>query len=107
MNEDAVRRQVFQDFGERTTTFKLTQDTEPILDQNKHFRTVEQRADWGRHVASIPTVLIAKWLHELWGSGATHVTFASLEFQQFLKKKLDDPEYQYLRTDRPPSAYRR
>lgn len=75
------------------------QDVEPILERNKELRTMEQRSDWGRHIASIPNVIITKWLNEAWASGNADLRFGSKEFDELVAKKLRDPDYAYLRTD--------
>jgi hypothetical protein len=41
-----------------------TQDVEPILARNARLRREPQRRDWARHVASIPNVILVKWLNE-------------------------------------------
>ena len=40
------------------------QDVEPILERNKVLRSLRQKGDWGRHVATIPNVILVKWLNE-------------------------------------------
>jgi hypothetical protein len=77
------------------------QDVEPILEWNKDARRVEQRGDWGRHVARIPNVICVKWLDEERARGNTSLRLFTPEFDQIVQKKLDDPEWAYLRTDRP------
>jgi hypothetical protein len=81
-------------------TIEHVQDVEPILDWNKEARTQEQRSDWGRHIARIPNVLYVKWLDEEWASG-NKVRMYTPEFDAIVHKKLYDPEYAYLRVDRP------
>lgn len=75
------------------------QDVEPILEQNKVLRAMEQKSDWGRHIASIPNVIITKWLNEAWSSGNTQLRPFTKEFDGIVAKKLRDPEWAYLRTD--------
>lgn len=77
------------------------QDVEPILEHNKMLRTEEQRSDWGRHVASIPNVVYVKWLDEAHASGRTDLRMFTPEFDEIVQKKLEDPEWAYLRTDKP------
>lgn len=71
-----------------------TQDVESILEDNK-----ARHADWGhrragdlKHVAQIPLVLAAKWLDE------EGVNILQPGNEDFLRCKLNDPEYAYLRT---------
>ena len=77
------------------------QDVEPILERNKMLRGEEQKSDWGRHVASIPNVIYVKWLDEEHARGNTSLRMFTPEFDLIVQKKLQDPEWAYLRTDRP------
>lgn len=77
------------------------QDVEPILDWNKEARRDEQKSDWGRHVARIPNVMLVKWLDEEYARGNAHLRPFTEEFDRIVQRKLDDPEYAYLRTDKP------
>lgn len=77
------------------------QDVEPILERNKMLRGEEQRSDWGRHVASIPNVIYVKWLDEEHARGNTSLRMFTPEFDLIVQKKLQDPEWAYLRTDKP------
>jgi hypothetical protein len=80
---------------------KHTQDVEPILERNKLLRSEHQNSDWGRHVAEIPNVIYVKWLDEEHARGNTNLRLFTAEFDEIVKKKLQDPEWFYLRTDRP------
>ena len=77
------------------------QDVEPILEWNKEARRDEQRSDWGRHVARIPNVIYVKWLDEQHAKGNTSLRMFTPEFDEIVQKKLQDPEWAYLRTDMP------
>jgi hypothetical protein len=77
------------------------QDVEPILERNKMLRGEEQKSDWGRHVASIPNVIYMKWLDEEHARGNTSLRMFTPEFDLIVQKKLEDPEWAYLRTDKP------
>lgn len=77
------------------------QDVAPILEWNKEARRDEQRSDWGRHVARIPNVIYVKWLHEEHAKGNTSLRMFTEEFDRIVQRKLQDPEWVYLRTDRP------
>ena len=89
------------DEGEKKTTFVRVQDVEPILEQNKVDRSLEQRSDWGRHVARIPNVIIEQWLHEEMDKGNTMLRLGTAEFDALIKRKLADPDWAFLRTDKP------
>ena len=77
------------------------QDVEPILAWNKEARRDEQYGDWGRHVARIPNVIYVKWLNEEHARGNARLRMFTPEFDLIVQKKLNDPEWAYLRTDRP------
>lgn len=96
-----VETLLYVDPSERKTTFIRVQDVEPILENNKALRGVEQKSDWGRHVASIPNVIIEQWLHEEMDKGNTALRLDTEEFDRIIARKLADPEWGYLRTDKP------
>ena len=77
-----------------------TQDVEPILDRNHALRGEPQRSDWGRHVASVPNVILLKWLDEEYAAGNTRLRIFSSEFNALVAKKLADPDWKHLRTDK-------
>jgi hypothetical protein len=76
------------------------QDVEPILEQNKQLRSEKQNCDWGRHIASIPNVIMVKWANEEYARGNTTLRMFSKEFDELVERKLKDPEWKYLRTDK-------
>ena len=78
------------------------QDVEPILDWNKEARRDEQKSDWGRHIARIPNVRYVQWLNEEHTKGNTNLRLFTREFDQIVRKKLHDPDFAYLRVDKPP-----
>jgi hypothetical protein len=77
------------------------QDVEPILEWNRQARGDEQNADWGRHVARIPNVIYVKWLNDEHARGNISLRLFTPEFDLIVQQKLGDPEWAYLRTDRP------
>lgn len=77
-------------------TIQSRQDVEPILDRNKELQNTEQRSDWGRHIASIPNIIIDKWSKD---HGVNLMALPKDEFARFVKRKLDDPDWKWLRTD--------
>ncbi|WP_298279511.1 hypothetical protein [uncultured Bradyrhizobium sp.] len=89
------------DSNGRDLTIEQVQDVEPILQWNHEARRDEQHGEWGRHVARIPNVIYVKWLNEEHARGNTSVRMFSSEFDVIVQRKLDDPEWAYLRTDRP------
>lgn len=77
------------------------QDVSSILEWNKAARSEEQRSDWGRHVARIPNVVYVRWLDEEHAKGNTSLRMFTPEFDAIVKRKLQDPEWAYLRVDKP------
>ena len=75
------------------------QDVQPILERNKQLRSMEQRSDWGRHVASIPNVILERWLNDEFHRGNVSLRMFTKEFDELVERKLKDPEWAYLRTD--------
>jgi hypothetical protein len=78
---------------------ETSQDVEAILEHNKELRKERQDSDWGRHVASIPNVIMVKWLNEEWSKGNTTIRLFGPEMDALVERKLKDPEWAYLRTD--------
>lgn len=89
------------DSNGRDLTVHHKQDVEPILEWNKEARREDQQSDWGRHVARIPNVIYVKWLDEEHRKGNTSLRMFSPEFDEIVQRKLQDPEWAYLRVDRP------
>ena len=102
MNE--IKNRAFYDAGERTFTFVREQDVEDILERNKRLQNEPQKSDWGRHIASVPNVIWTKWLNEDFERGINWVTMSAAERTDYekrlMKRKLADPEWAYLRTDK-------
>lgn len=73
-----------------------TQDVEPILDLNKALQNEPQkRAATFRHVGTIPNVILEKWINE---EGAPVLQMSKAEFARFIRRKLNDPDWRFLRT---------
>lgn len=75
------------------------QDVEAIIENNKRLQSVAQKSDWGRHVASIPNVILMQWLDEEARRGNTQLRLFTPEFDELVDRKLKDPNWAYLRTD--------
>ena len=77
-----------------TYTVASHQDVEPFLERNKAMAThndgYNQARDM-RRLASIPNIVLMQWLNE---AGSMEI----LRDPKFLAKKLNDPDYLYLRT---------
>lgn len=78
---------------------EMVQDVEPILEHNKVLRSLTQKSDWGRHVASIPNVIMTRWLNEELERGNTTIRMFGPEMDALVERKLKDPEWAFLRTD--------
>ena len=85
------------DAGERKIHFERVQDVEPILEHNKVLCSLPQQSDWGRHVASIPNVVLEKWMNE---EGVNYLALPADEFARLVRRKLADPDWRWLRTDK-------
>jgi hypothetical protein len=83
-----------------TVIASATQDVEPILKRNRRLRAEPQTSDWGRHVASIPNVILLKWLNEAHAGGNSGLRMFTAEFDALVARKLEDPDWKYLRTDK-------
>jgi hypothetical protein len=81
-------------------TVNSVQDVEPILARNAALRGEPQKSDWGRHVATIPNVILLRWLNEEHARGNASLRMFSKEFDALVQRKLADPDWKYLRTDK-------
>jgi hypothetical protein len=97
-----MRTEFLLDRGERKVVAVSTQDVEPILARNKARRAESQRGhDCARLVADIPAVILVQWLNEEYARGNTHLRLFTREFTDtVVRRKLQDPEWRYLRTDK-------
>lgn len=86
--------------SERKYIFERIQDVEPILELNKARQTTPQSGDWGRHVGSIPLVIIERWLHEEWERGNVSLKPWGKEMDALIARKLRDPDWRWLRADK-------
>ena len=98
--DDLALRPIFDADGS-TLTVVHTQDVEPILEANKLKRMLEQPSDWGREIADIPNVIYVQWLNEEHARGNTSLRMFTAEFDAIVHRKLQDPDWAYLRTDKP------
>jgi len=86
--------------SERELTMERVQDVEDILERNKNLRSMPQKSDWGRHVASIPNVILERWLNEEWERGNLTIKLFGDEMDRLVKRKLQDPDWKWLRVDK-------
>jgi hypothetical protein len=94
-----MRTDLMLDRAEKKIIAVSSQDVEPILDRNKALRDQPQTGDWARHVASVPNVILVRWLNEEYARGNTGLRMFTAEFNQLVGRKLRDPDWAYLRTD--------
>ena len=73
-------------------------DVHDVLEHNKNLRSMKQTGDF-RHVASIPNIVIVKWMDDERNRGHD-IQFLSKEMDELVAKKLRDPDWAYLRTDK-------
>lgn len=102
MNE--VQRRVHVDSADRRYTFEIIQDVEDILENNKALAAEAQKSDWGRHTATVPLVIINRWLNEDNARG-NPIRYLGPGFDAWLKKKLDDPDNKAWRVDNPSNPF--
>ena len=102
-------RRVIDSGGGVTTTFhydpdgdktiiETSQDVEPILEQNRRAQSLNDGYSPSRElkrVASIPLVVVQKWMQD---DGVNFLALGKQEKRAYLRRKLNDPEWQYLRT---------
>lgn len=96
---------VINDKSERKTTFLSVQDVEPVLDQNARLRNTPQKSEWSRHIASVPNIVCHRWMVEEHARGNL-VRYLSPEWDQVVARKLNDPEWAYLRVDNSSNPFR-
>jgi hypothetical protein len=93
------------DHSEKKIVAEKVQDVEPILENNKTLQTMEQRSDWGRHVASVPDVIVVKWLNEEYARGNVHLRYLGPGFSEWFAEKIKDPDNRAWRTDHPSNPF--
>jgi hypothetical protein len=98
-----MERKLYVDETENRLTFVNVQDVEPILEFNKLQRSEDQHSDWGRRVARVPNTIMLQWFYEEHAKGNVTLQMYSDEFDRIIARKLDDPDWAYLRTDKKPS----
>lgn len=99
-----IDTQLHVDDSEGSFTINRVQDVQDIIDRNKHLQTVEQKSDWGRHVATIPNIFLEKWLNEEWNRGNVDLRLYTPQFDELCERKLKDPDWKFLRTDKNESS---
>ncbi len=94
-----------QDRTEKLIIAENIQDVEPIIDHNKDLQAQPQKSEWGRHVASVPDVIVTKWLNEEYARGNTELRYLGPGFDKWFQKKINDPDNKAWRTDNPSNPF--
>jgi hypothetical protein len=76
------------------------QDVEPIIEDNKRWKNAGNQSGDFRRVASIPNNIILQWLNDEWARGNTTLKLFGEEFDKLVERKLADPDWAFLRTDK-------
>ena len=93
-----MRTDLLLDRNEKLIIASSWQDVEPFLENNDELRRDKQSSDWGKHIGSVPNVILLRWFYEEHDRG-NNIRWGSKEFQEMVWKKLNDPEWAYLRVD--------
>jgi hypothetical protein len=82
-------------------TVQRVQDVEPLRERNHALRSQSQKSDFMRHKASIPNVIYESWFNEYnEGRSPPDLKMFGPEFAEFVNRKLNDPDWKYLRVDK-------
>ena len=92
------------EFSGRNAVIRSEGEIDPFLEANATLRTQQQKSDWGRHVARVPNIITVKWLNEEWNRG-NDIRLFSKEWNELVERKLQDPDWAYLRVDGPRASY--
>lgn len=91
------------DRNEGRIAFIRSQDCEDIIDDNKRLQNEYMPRvmgdDW-RKIAAIPNIILEQWLIEEWRRGNLALKLTDKEFDQIVARKLRDPDWKWLRTDK-------
>ena len=76
------------------------QDVEPIIENNKRLSNEQPRQnEYMRHIATIPhNIRLKWWIEETKGNYEIPIFSARFE-NEIVARKLEDPEWKYLRVD--------
>lgn len=100
----AVTR-VHLDRTEKLIHVERVQDVEDILDDNKRLQSEPQKSDFMRHTARVPDVIISEWLNQEYRRGNTNLRLFGPGFDDWLTRKLRDPDNKYWRVDNPSNPF--
>jgi hypothetical protein len=89
------------DRTEHSITVERVQDVEDIIENNKRLQNEPQsRKSSFRHIASIPNIFLERWLNEELARGNTTIRIFGPEMDALVARKLKDPDWKWLRTDK-------
>ena len=95
-----TRTTLYPDPNDKSIVAVSTQDIEPAIEYAKELAKETQKSDWGRHVASIPNILITQLLNEEWARGNHNLRPYSPEFKALVWRKLQT-DWAAFRVDGP------
>tara|TARA_B110000908_G_scaffold83016_1_gene99396 strand:+ start:897 stop:1196 length:300 start_codon:yes stop_codon:yes gene_type:complete len=92
---DKIFEHIDHNRNDDSLTISHSQDISGILAENKRAREAAEGQKMGENVrvASIPSVVVMQWMEE-----GINVMAPNREDQKRIKKKLNSPEWAYLRT---------
>jgi hypothetical protein len=97
---EAPRTDIHWDEESGRWIFHRVQDVESIIEANK--RSVNDRTyddnPLGRRIASIPNIIIERWMNEEYARGNVGLRLFTDEFDKLVERKLRDPDWMWLRT---------
>jgi hypothetical protein len=76
------------------------QDVEDIIESNKRAHLDGKQTGNFRKVADIPNNVLNQWLVEEWARGNVDMKLFDEQFNALVKRKLNDHDWLFLRTDR-------
>lgn len=89
----------------KTVGIETWQDVEDIIEANKVSQSANHKSDWGKPIAEIPNVIVTQWLNEEWKRGNRELRYLGPGWKQFVRKKLADPDWRWLRLDNPSNPF--
>lgn len=95
-NGDMIQTFSYDDLADEVT-IRTSQNVKPYLEENKRLQTENPyfQSRSAKRIASIPNHVTYKWLQE---DGVYWPRLPKHEKRKYLARKLNDPDYRYLRT---------
>lgn len=94
-----MRTRVFLRPEDKSIDVAYEGDVSATLENNARLRSMPQKSDCFKHVASVPHEVIMIWLNEVRARGY-NMKYLSQEFNELVNRKLQDPDWKHLRTDK-------